>query len=141
MSIDTQELRKLAEAAIPDTLILGPEVGGFVDIFGESGGPPIAQRVWVNDAAYIAAFSPDVALSLLDTIEDLQRQKGDLLRITADHIRTIEELRTALQEVVNLSAGPLDLTPVEQGAISIDLLRRCYSVSRAALASKESSHE
>jgi hypothetical protein len=48
----------------------------------------------------------------------------------------IEQLRSSLWEVLNLSAGPFEMTPVEQAAISVDLLRRCCSIARDALDDK-----
>jgi hypothetical protein len=111
-----------------------------------------------TNAAYIVAFSPDVALSLLDTIEELQTQNrhlqdvceklgtmgreevpaGTVARLSA----TIEELRDGLGFAIRESKrlGRLN-TALYLERVLEGRPNGLAEMEADALASKESSHE
>lgn len=73
------ELKKKAQAATP-----GPWVKAGSDVKTSDGGSICLYTTWQHDARYIAAFSPDIVLALLDHIGMLEKQADWLAENMAD---------------------------------------------------------
>lgn len=97
--MNTDELRKLAEAATPGPWMVDYQSSyptGEMVVTENSGEIAFAQK---RTAAYIAAVSPEVVLALLDRIEKLEKGFADLANMTTYRITGEDLIPAQLREL------------------------------------------
>lgn len=96
-----EELRKLAESAYGGNWYSDPELYKALRNF-------ITADYANDDAAFIAAASPDVVLGLLDRIKALEQDHRDLFDRAEKTVAEITAERDEAREAVRLLAGFLE---------------------------------
>lgn len=98
MSVDKQELRRLAEAAIPDDWFKGGDLRYSDDKTGEVHG------LNVEDERFIAAANPAAILSLLDELDSLHGaidSPDEITAVPADDYDTLRKQFMSLLTMTN----------------------------------------
>lgn len=120
MTINTDTLRKVAEAATPGPWIIDSLESGEHGVFVEEGNPDyrklgcasaiVASHLVGKNAEYLEAFDPETVLALITRLEQAERELVAVRSTQVQHIVTtsFETARTAgiaLDEAVKLVAG------------------------------------